>query len=314
MDFLAVDVETPNSKNNSICSIGMTLVKRDAVVWSKNQLINPESPFSAYNMRIHGITPADVINAPNFNEFLQQHFSLFAHYPLVMHNSNFDYSVIKQSAKAYGLSLPPLCIYDTLALFSINIPDLGDYTLEALSSHYGIELEHHNSASDSLVTAKLMLLLASDERTLLHPTICDPGLTASLSHTSKSSSSQRGKPVQSSRSVDTDSLCIPSCAYSSEMPIIPGNCFCITCCVIEDKKNAESMISSAGGKVVKNISRKVNYLIVGRQDRHIVTDPETGKTGKILEAEELISRGFPIRLIRMDDFLALNCGGDCRNE
>ena len=40
-DYIAIDIENPNTKADSICQIAIIQVKDDKVVYNKNLLINP---------------------------------------------------------------------------------------------------------------------------------------------------------------------------------------------------------------------------------------------------------------------------------
>ena len=64
--FTFFDVETPNSSNNSICSIGVVHLEENEMIFSKEYLVNPEARFDNINMGIHGIVPRMVENAPVF--------------------------------------------------------------------------------------------------------------------------------------------------------------------------------------------------------------------------------------------------------
>ena len=63
---IAFDVETPNSHNDRICSIGLSLIDDGIIVWSQNYMVNPECSFDNRNIQIHGIRPQDVEHAPTF--------------------------------------------------------------------------------------------------------------------------------------------------------------------------------------------------------------------------------------------------------
>lgn len=56
--YTAVDVETPNRNNDSICSIGIVHMEYGAPVYRREFLVNPREHFDDYNIKIHGITPA----------------------------------------------------------------------------------------------------------------------------------------------------------------------------------------------------------------------------------------------------------------
>lgn len=66
--YTAVDVETPNRNNDSICSIGIVHMEYGAPVYRREFLVNPREHFDDYNIKIHGITPIMVENAPLFPE------------------------------------------------------------------------------------------------------------------------------------------------------------------------------------------------------------------------------------------------------
>ena len=50
MDFLAIDFETPNKRNDSICAMGITLVIDSKIDSCESILINPHSQFDEENI------------------------------------------------------------------------------------------------------------------------------------------------------------------------------------------------------------------------------------------------------------------------
>lgn len=63
-DYISIDIENPNSRGNSICSIGIIVVKNKKVVDEKYSLINPEDRFDINNSNITGLNYSDVKDAP----------------------------------------------------------------------------------------------------------------------------------------------------------------------------------------------------------------------------------------------------------
>ena len=56
MLYTFFDVETPNRRNDRICSIRAVVTDQDGtVVEKKSYLVNPESSFDDINVHIHGI-------------------------------------------------------------------------------------------------------------------------------------------------------------------------------------------------------------------------------------------------------------------
>lgn len=67
MNFVAVDVETANSKLSSICQIGVAEFRNGTLTNKWQSLINPEDEFDCINVSIHGIDENAVQNAPTSN-------------------------------------------------------------------------------------------------------------------------------------------------------------------------------------------------------------------------------------------------------
>ena len=66
--YIAFDVETPNYANDRISAIGVTVIENGKVEEQYDTLVNPEAPFSAFNVALTGITPAMVADKPAFRD------------------------------------------------------------------------------------------------------------------------------------------------------------------------------------------------------------------------------------------------------
>ena len=64
--FVVFDVETPNSANDRMSAIGVTVVEGGAIVEEFASLVNPETHFDPFNIRLTGITPEAAAQAPAF--------------------------------------------------------------------------------------------------------------------------------------------------------------------------------------------------------------------------------------------------------
>lgn len=103
--FVALDVETANSDSSSICQIGLACVRYDGTMHVASTLIDPEQPFSDFNVKLHGISPAQVRGAPRFPAVLRQIAPLLGQ-QLVIQHSTFDRGAINGACRAYGLPEP----------------------------------------------------------------------------------------------------------------------------------------------------------------------------------------------------------------
>ena len=55
--YIAFDVETPNSYNHRMSSIGVAVIEQRHIVETFSSLIDPETHFDAFNISLTGILP-----------------------------------------------------------------------------------------------------------------------------------------------------------------------------------------------------------------------------------------------------------------
>ena len=55
MNYTVFDVETANERRDSICAIGIIRYENNQIVYEKEILINPETEFNYFNVKVHGI-------------------------------------------------------------------------------------------------------------------------------------------------------------------------------------------------------------------------------------------------------------------
>lgn len=148
-DYVVIDIENPNVKANSICSIAFIQVKDGEVVLEKNLLINPEDSFDEINIRINKITPNQVKNAITFDKFWNNHKNIIENNIIIGHGIKYDLSVITKTLNKYNLSLPALNIICTQKLAKKYL-NIKQYKLDQVCDYLNIKLEnHHNSLSDA---------------------------------------------------------------------------------------------------------------------------------------------------------------------
>ena len=100
--FVALDVETACSDAASICQIGLACVQLDDEIQTFSMLVNPRSRFDSFNIRLHGIGPDHVAQAPGFAEALAMLLPLLTRHQLVQH-SNFDKQAVNAACRTCGL-------------------------------------------------------------------------------------------------------------------------------------------------------------------------------------------------------------------
>ncbi|MBQ5809256.1 MAG: 3'-5' exonuclease, partial [Clostridia bacterium] len=159
--YIAFDVETPNSANDRMSAIGLTLIYNGKITDRFYTLINPETYFSPFNSELTGIYPEDVASAPTFPEVWAMIENAMSRGTLVAHNAPFDMSVLAKCLRDYGIKwkarVPYLC---TCTLSKRTFRELSNHKLNTLCDCLDIRLEHHNAGSDADACANLLLCCA----------------------------------------------------------------------------------------------------------------------------------------------------------
>ena len=138
--YTAVDVETPNARNDSLCSIGIVHMEYGVPVFAKEYLVNPGDRFDAFNISIHGITPNMVDAAPCFPEVWKEISHWFDEGVVVAHSAQFDLHVICSSLARHGLLIPEIRYACTLRKSQRHIPreSCGSHKLSDLCTGLSI--------------------------------------------------------------------------------------------------------------------------------------------------------------------------------
>lgn len=175
--FVAFDLETTGlfAQNDRIVEIGAVRFDGSGRVQDRFiSLIDPQRPMSPAAQAIHGITDADLRDAPTASEVLPQFLDWLgpaASTRLLAHNAVFDSSFLGSELARAGRPLPSHEIIDTLALARVIWPEAPGHRLATLAAFLGLDLsEAHRALADSLRVRGLWL--AARERRAHPPLVC----------------------------------------------------------------------------------------------------------------------------------------------
>ena len=149
---VALDFETADRWPDSACALGLTKLKDGDVVDSLYRVIRPPRS-RVYFTEIHGFTWEMLKGEPGFAELWPQFSAFMADARLlVAHNASFDRRVLYGCCEAFGIKPPEQPFVCTVkgARRGLNLPH---NRLNDVCAHLGIELEHHNAASDARAAA-----------------------------------------------------------------------------------------------------------------------------------------------------------------
>ena len=313
--FIAIDYETANSSYESVCAVGVTLVEEGKIRSNFYTLIKPEEDFSffdSFNTSIHGITERDVKNAPSFGDVWPDIEKLYlpSQIPFACHYAGFDIRVTEAMLHSIGNKFPDIEFYDTCTISKKVWPELLNFKLNTISSYLGIELDHHNAASDAQACAQiaikhLELLSLPTLRDVAKNYGYDLGVLnttgvrrmSDFKNYSSSKNYNRDNYIQSSKGVLPSAEINVDGEFYGKRIVFTGEL---------DSMNRSEAIQIAvnnGAAVASSVSKKTNYLIVGKSD---FLDFKNGiKTNKFKDAEAAKISGSNIEIIDEEDFLRM---------
>lgn len=301
MNFITIDFETATPDRDSPCEIGLTFVENNEIRDIKSWLIKPTyfPYFHSFNTSIHGITPDDVKDSPEFVDIWTEIKPLIEGQFLIAHNAGFDMSVLRKTLEHYRIPLPNL-EYSCSYIFSKKVWEgLPSYDLKSLCRHNNIPLLHHRAANDSEATAKLSIkafeiakvVSVDDFPTKLRTSIgriYRDGYTPSTTKNKNKSSK-------------VEEIVGDTSKHNPESPIYGKTVVFTGTLVSMSRKDAQQVVADIGGVNKTGVTKNTDYLVVGQQDYRVVGDD--GMSAKQEKAVKLIQGGSDLEILSEDEFL-----------
>ena len=310
--WTAIDFETANQDRGSVCAVGLVRVSQGRVVDRFSTLIRPPEPvsfFSRHNTAVHGITAADVTEAPTWEKVREQVVEFAQGGALVAHNAPFDMGALRQACAHTGQPLPAFDYACTLAL-SRRTWDLPDHRLPTVCAHVGHQItQHHRADADAEAAAHIMIAaLRRYGTSSLSELSRAAGLSLGRLEAVQASALPMTAPAASAAPAVEDRYGRWQRAAQSPLPEPSpdadpaGPLYGRTVCVSGDlramgKPEVWKRVAEAGGRPAKNVTKKTDVLVVGDSDHG-------GKTSKHKQAEAYIAKGQSIDIITETELMA----------
>lgn len=297
--FVFFDVETPNRFNDRISSAGIVVVEDGVTVLEVNYLVNPETRFDAFNIQLTGITPYMVKDAPTFDQLWPSIKHYFEEGIIVAHNATFDLGVLTMVLGHYGLEIPEFQYICTVVLAK-RFLNYRRNSLDYLCATLGVLLEkHHDALSD-----------AKGCQGIFYHIVEHFGYTDQWAHSfykphlrgrsELSLTEQKQYYNKPSKQVTHEKITLNS---TTETVQVKGKSFCLTGDFkYGQKTDVELFILARGGQIVTNITRQLDYLIIGAYGSPLWAYGNYGtKVKKVLEHRR---DGYAIEIMLEVDFFS----------
>jgi len=278
MEFAAIDVETANADLASICQVGIAIFRDGVHVDSWSSLIDPEDEFDLLNVSIHGITEAAVVGAPVWSEAVGRVRTLLEGSVVACHTP-FDRVATRLACQKHRVSHINCRWLDTARVVRRTWPEkfaTRGYGLDSVASFLGIQFKHHDALEDARAAGEILRAAS---------------LEAGLSLEDWLARVERPIDLEFERPITRDG--------NSEGPLF-GNVVVFTGSLAIPRREAADMAARAGCDVGASVTKKTTLLVVGDQDVSKLAGK--AKSAKHIQAEKLIAKGHPIRILRESDF------------
>jgi DNA polymerase-3 subunit epsilon len=279
MEFVAIDVETANADMASVCQVGIAYYKQGALVDEWKSYINPEDYFDGFNISIHGITEDIVRNAPKLPNVKVKLYEYLNNRICVCH-THFDRVAIKQAFWKYDMQIPNCTWLDSAQVARRTWKEFScsGYGLYNVCTSLGYDFKHHDALEDAKAAAHILnsaIELSGIDLESWLKRVRQPIDPSSLSE--KREGNAEG-------------------AFYGEVLVFTG-------ALAMHRHEAADMAASIGCTVESGVNGRTTLLVVGDQDTKRLAGHE--KSQKHRRAEQLISEGQSIRILRETDFREL---------
>ena len=308
--YVFLDIENPNCRNNSICSIGLVIVEENEILEKLYTLINPEDRFDNINSKITGIENSMVQGSPTLIDYWVKIKTLLEESIIVGHNIEYDLSVLSKALDRYNIT-PPKFKYICTYKLSKQYLELNSYKLEDLCNYIGYKYVAHNALEDALASFELFKFISKNNL------INDYQLYDYINHEVESIDSRlesnindlygivKGitydeitKEEENKLKFTFEEILNP---YTNQFSIeLDGMTYCLTGEFKNGTKTDINNILKNYGAIEKSgVTSKTDYLFVGSLGSDAWKYGNIG--GKIAKAQELKEKGAKIEIICEDE-------------
>ena len=281
--FVAIDVETANADMASICQIGLAHYIDGSLAHEVNTYIDPEDDFDFINVSIHGITEDTISGAPTFSEFASR-LNVKLNDQVAICHTHFDRVALSQAYRKFGLP-PPTCTWlDTARVVRRTWDQFAHsgYGLANVCEELGYEFQPHDALEDAKAAAFILMEAVKTSGLDINEWL-----------------KRVGQPISGQRQRQ------PSTMEGNPDGPLFGEIVVFTGALEVPRRTAATMAAQLGCTVAASVNKQITLLVVGDQDVQRLAGHK--KSSKHRKAEDLISNGCGIRILRESDFKEL-CG------
>lgn len=285
MDFVSIDVETANADMSSLCQLGIACYEKNRLIDEWTTLVDPEDDFDFMNILIHGIDAETVRGAPRFPEIVPR-LQQYLNNQICVSHTSFDRGSLYQALFKYHFDQMPVTWLDSARVARRTWGEVSQrgWGLADVCKMLGYTFRHHDALADAKAAGHI--IIAACDKTGL--TITDWLSRVKQPIDPDPTHSSLGKNIEREGNPDGP---------------LWGEVLVFTGALLIHRDEAADLAAGVGCQVDQNVTARTTLLVVGDQDIRKLEGHE--KSSKHRKAEDLISKGQQIRILRETDFKAI---------
>lgn len=287
-DYTVIDVETTGfyAGYDEIIEFSGLKVRNGVIIDKFSTLIKPSTPIDDFIIEFTGITNEMLDDAPSIDEMIDKIIAFIGDDIIVGHNVSFDVNFIYDSYNECKGEYLKNDFLDTLRLSRKLFKDLPNHQLSTIANAFNKTcFPSHRAMKDCLATNELIQYIYSylDLNNLV------------LKDLFKKKYNPNKKKLNPKEIVaDVDNI-------DEDNPLF-GQAVCFTGTLDKMiRKDALQLVANLGGVPMDSVSKKTNLLVLGDVDYK--NSKGDMKSNKYKKAEDLMLKGFDIKIISETTFL-----------
>ena len=164
--YVVFDCETTGTDTTRDEIVSFALIQLDvdgAETGRYTRLVRPTREIPAEATAVHGISAADVADAPSFSDIASVLRVRLGDSVFVAHNVGFDLPMLQHAFERAGIDYTPPASACTLEAFRLLEPLADNHRLQSICERRGIALEGaHEALSDVLATTELLRVVLAE--------------------------------------------------------------------------------------------------------------------------------------------------------
>ncbi|WP_017536949.1 exonuclease domain-containing protein [Nocardiopsis halophila] len=303
--WVALDFETANEDNGSVCRVGMVRVRGGRIVERHLEYVRPPAPADWFDPALApyngGVTAEDVRDAPEWPEALKRILAFTDGAPVVAHWARMEMDVIERACSYTSTEVPDLHFSCSYVLADAVWTDSRNHKLPTLCERIGFPLDHHNPLSDAEGSAEIVLALMRERGAPTLQALCEAE-NVSMGRVSPGRRAlwcrRRDRGGRGDRFDRSGGRFARWNEHSKAEPPEPdldadpdGPLYGAVVCLSDTRRDKIELwreVAAVGASISKNVTKKVTVLVVGDHAQ---------ATSKRRKAEEYRAKGQDIAII-----------------